>query len=93
MRGNHISIPPDLVRQCTRCGALGTHYLTCPSLRLPPGTGSARAPPPDACVACQPTGAECAPGCGWAGGPNSRPGSAPSTAGSKTALLPCPGRP
>jgi hypothetical protein len=23
--------------QCTRCGAVGTHYLTCPSLRLPPG--------------------------------------------------------
>jgi hypothetical protein len=23
--------------QCTRCGATGTHYLTCPSLRLPPG--------------------------------------------------------
>ena len=22
---------------CTRCGASGTHYLTCPSLRLPPG--------------------------------------------------------
>jgi hypothetical protein len=21
----------------TRCGASGTHYLTCPSLRLPPG--------------------------------------------------------
>jgi hypothetical protein len=24
-------------RQCTRCGAVGTHYLTCPGLRLPPG--------------------------------------------------------
>jgi hypothetical protein len=23
--------------QCSRCGAVGTHYLTCPSLRLPPG--------------------------------------------------------
>jgi hypothetical protein len=22
---------------CRRCGATGTHYLTCPSLRLPPG--------------------------------------------------------
>jgi hypothetical protein len=22
---------------CTRCGAVGTHYLTCPSLRLPSG--------------------------------------------------------
>jgi hypothetical protein len=30
---------PDelLPRQCTRCGAVGTHYLTCPSLRLPSG--------------------------------------------------------
>ena len=24
-------------RQCIRCGALGTHYLTCPGLRLPSG--------------------------------------------------------
>ena len=23
--------------QCTRCGAVGTHYLTCPGLRLPLG--------------------------------------------------------
>jgi hypothetical protein len=23
--------------QCARCGAIGTHYLTCPGLRLPPG--------------------------------------------------------
>lgn len=23
--------------QCTRCGAVGTHYLTCPGLRLPAG--------------------------------------------------------
>ena len=22
---------------CTRCGAVGTHYLTCPVLRLPSG--------------------------------------------------------
>ncbi len=30
---------PDelLARQCTRCGAVGTHYLTCPILRLPSG--------------------------------------------------------
>lgn len=26
-----------LAPQCTRCGAVGTHYLTCPDLRLPPG--------------------------------------------------------
>jgi hypothetical protein len=25
-----------LGRQCSRCGAVGTHYLTCPGLRLPP---------------------------------------------------------
>lgn len=24
-------------RQCARCGAVGTHYLTCPALRLPSG--------------------------------------------------------
>ena len=24
-------------RPCLRCGAVGTHYLTCPDLRLPPG--------------------------------------------------------
>jgi len=30
-----IRIPPGSARQCTRCGALGTHYLTCPVLRLP----------------------------------------------------------
>jgi hypothetical protein len=23
--------------QCARCGAVSTHYLTCPVLRLPPG--------------------------------------------------------
>ena len=27
--------PPE--RRCARCGAVGTHYLTCPGLRLPPG--------------------------------------------------------
>ena len=26
-----------LPRLCMQCGAVGTHYLTCPSLRLPPG--------------------------------------------------------
>ncbi|HEV2256218.1 MAG TPA: hypothetical protein VGS06_23970 [Streptosporangiaceae bacterium] len=30
--------PDDLPeRRCIRCGAVGTHYLTCPDLRLPPG--------------------------------------------------------
>ena len=24
-------------RPCLRCGAFGTHYLTCPDLRLPSG--------------------------------------------------------
>ena len=37
MTGSHSSIPPGPARQCARCGALGTHYLTCPSLRLSPG--------------------------------------------------------
>jgi hypothetical protein len=30
--------PEELLpRQCIRCGAVFTHYLTCPSLRLPSG--------------------------------------------------------
>ena len=45
---------------CTRCGASGTHYLTCPSLRLPPGyrltpDPAPRCPcglPAGACAAC-----------------------------------------
>jgi hypothetical protein len=37
MTGDHIGIPAEPARQCTRCGALGTHYLTCPVLRLPLG--------------------------------------------------------
>ena len=47
MTGNRIPITPEsaapdragelLARQCTQCGAVGTHYLTCPSLRLPAG--------------------------------------------------------
>jgi hypothetical protein len=37
MTANRITIPPDPARQCARCGALGTHYLTCPILRLPRG--------------------------------------------------------
>jgi hypothetical protein len=28
---------PRRARRCARCGAAGTHYLTCPGLRLPPG--------------------------------------------------------
>jgi len=27
--------PPQ--KQCARCGAVGTHFLTCPGLRLPSG--------------------------------------------------------
>ena len=30
-------VPELPARQCTRCGAVGTHYLTCPGLRLPLG--------------------------------------------------------
>jgi len=29
--------PGPPAAHCTRCGAVGTHYLTCPGLRLPPG--------------------------------------------------------
>jgi hypothetical protein len=30
--------PDELAeRRCVRCGAVGTHYLTCPGLRLPAG--------------------------------------------------------
>jgi hypothetical protein len=34
--------------QCTRCGAFGTHYLTCPSLRLPAGYRLSGGPGPEA---------------------------------------------
>jgi len=40
MTGSQGSIPAGPARQCARCGALGTHYLTCPSLRLPPRPGT-----------------------------------------------------
>jgi len=33
--------------QCTRCGAVGTHYLTCPGLRLPPGYRLSADPGPE----------------------------------------------
>ena len=32
-----MSMPLAEPGQCTRCGAVGTHYLTCPRLRLPEG--------------------------------------------------------
>jgi hypothetical protein len=35
VRSGRPDEPPE--RRCTRCGAVGTHYLTCPDLRLPPG--------------------------------------------------------
>jgi hypothetical protein len=44
--------------QCTRCGALGTHYLTCPGLRLPAGyrlSAESRPQPSrqaDSCLLC-----------------------------------------
>jgi hypothetical protein len=37
MTGNRIKIPAGPARECARCGALGTHYLTCPILRVPRG--------------------------------------------------------
>jgi hypothetical protein len=36
-----------LGRQCIRCGAVGTHYLTCPGLRLPSGYRFSDAPGPE----------------------------------------------
>jgi len=33
--------------QCSRCGAVGTHYLTCPGLRLPPGYRLSADPGPE----------------------------------------------
>jgi hypothetical protein len=38
--------PPE--RRCARCGAVGTHYLTCPGLRLPTGYRLFDAPGPEA---------------------------------------------
>ena len=38
--------PPE--RRCARCGAVGTHYLTCPGLRLPTGYRLVDAPGPEA---------------------------------------------
>jgi hypothetical protein len=35
MTRSSIGIPTGSARQCIRCGALGTHYLTCPILQLP----------------------------------------------------------
>ena len=37
--------PPE--RRCARCGAVGTHYLTCPALRLPTGYRLFDAPGPE----------------------------------------------
>ena len=34
-------------RQCARCGAVGTHYLTCPALRLPSGYRLGGTPGPE----------------------------------------------
>jgi hypothetical protein len=40
------SLADDLLgRQCIRCGAVGTHYLTCPGLRLPSGYRVSDVPP------------------------------------------------
>ncbi len=50
-------------RQCSRCGAVGTHYLTCPGLRLPAGYSLS-----------DPPGAECGRGLPAAArGPRSGP--------------------
>ena len=50
--------PEPPTGQCTRCGALGTHYLTCPGLRLPTGyrlSAESRPQagrPADSCLLC-----------------------------------------
>jgi hypothetical protein len=54
--------PPHelLAGHCRRCGAVGTHYLTCPDLRLPSGYRLSEAPgpkcrcglPADSCGVC-----------------------------------------
>lgn len=36
-----------LAGHCIRCGAVGTHYLTCPSLRLPSGYLLSEDPAPE----------------------------------------------
>ena len=36
-----------LAGHCIRCGAAGTHYLTCPSLRLPSGYRLSEDPGPE----------------------------------------------
>ena len=36
-----------LAGHCIRCGAVGTHYLTCPSLRLPSGYRLSEDPGPE----------------------------------------------
>ena len=36
-----------LMGHCIRCGAVGTHYLTCPSLRLPSGYRLSEDPGPE----------------------------------------------
>jgi hypothetical protein len=57
MTGSSITRAPGPARQCARCGALGTHYLTCPLLRLPRGYRVSQdpdwAPPPAAGNAAQ----------------------------------------
>jgi hypothetical protein len=69
-------------RRCAQCGAVGTHYLTCPSLRLPAhyrvGADIAPACPCDlpapACPA--PAGPATGPAA-CCGQPRSRPGGGP----------------
>jgi hypothetical protein len=37
----------ELPGPCARCGAVGTHYLTCPGLRLPSGYRISDGPGPE----------------------------------------------
>ena len=47
MTGSRVRITPVSAHQCARCGGVGTHYLTCPRLRLPAGYRLSQAPRPE----------------------------------------------
>jgi hypothetical protein len=68
-------------RRCAKCGAVGTHYLTCPSLRLPAHyrVGADIAPtcsPPQCHTRCGQPG----PGPGPGPRPHREPGPTPRAA-------------
>jgi len=56
MTGTSATIPHGPARQCTRCGAVGTHYLTCPILQLPQGYRVGKDPAVSVPVSASPGG-------------------------------------